>query len=109
MRRLMCQPGMAAACAVAVVTLADAIRWGLYIVETWPASRILTRYWRGSAEHLGPAVAGVWLALWISGRWRPEPGWIDRFGRLLGGFWVLSLVAFGWRFGRWIDALIYSF
>ena len=35
-----------------------------------------------------PAVAGAWLVLVVSGRWRPERGWIDRFGRVLGVLWL---------------------
>jgi len=37
----------------------------------------------------GPAVAGMWLVLGLSGRWRPERSWIDRFGRVLGATWIL--------------------
>lgn len=33
---------------------------------------------------IGAAVAGAWLALALAGVWRPEPGWIDRSGRLVG-------------------------
>src|SRR5262249_20666667 len=42
---------------------------------------------------IGIAVAGAWLALAASGRWRPEPTWIDRLGRALGLTWIaVSLV-----------------
>jgi hypothetical protein len=37
-----------------------------------------------------PAVAGAWLALVLSGRWRPEPDWIDRAGRAFGVCWIVS-------------------
>jgi hypothetical protein len=36
----------------------------------------------------GYAVAGVWMVLAISGRWRPEKSWIDRGGRVLGLTWI---------------------
>ncbi len=39
---------------------------------------------------IGAAVTVAWLMLAISGRRRPESGWIDRSGRLLGTFWVLN-------------------
>ena len=38
-------------------------------------------------------VPATWTALAWTGRWQPEPGWIDRFGRALGVRWCL-LVAF---------------
>ena len=38
------------------------------------------------------AVVGAWMALWLSGSWKSEPGWIDGMGRALGVYWVLSLV-----------------
>lgn len=40
----------------------------------------------------GPTVAGAWILLAMSGRWKSEASWIDRMGRLLGLGWVLSLV-----------------
>ena len=39
----------------------------------------------------GFAVASAWLVLWENGRWRPQPSWTDRLGRLLGLFWVLTI------------------
>jgi hypothetical protein len=38
----------------------------------------------------------VWSILVLSGRWHPEPGWIDRVGRALGMFWIL--IGFLWWF-----------
>jgi hypothetical protein len=37
----------------------------------------------------GAVVAGAWLGLALSGRRRPEPGWIDALGRALGTLWVI--------------------
>lgn len=37
----------------------------------------------------GTAVTGAWLGLAISGRRRPEPGWLDRTGRVLGTGWIV--------------------
>jgi hypothetical protein len=42
----------------------------------------------------------------LSRRWRPEPGWIDRLGRVIGALWLLSLLC-DWRFGRWTLNLTY--
>jgi hypothetical protein len=37
---------------------------------------------------VGIAVIVAWSVLWANRRWRPEPSWIDRTGRLLGVYWV---------------------
>lgn len=39
------------------------------------------------------AVFGAWFTLAANRRWRPEPSWIDRLGRLLGIAWFLSNAA----------------
>ena len=41
---------------------------------------------------IGPSVVCSWALLVIGQRWRPEPSWIDRSGRLLGAFWILWFV-----------------
>jgi hypothetical protein len=46
-------------------------------------------------DRIGFAVAGAWLALWLSGRRRPERMWIDRLGRVLGWLW-LGLIVVLW-------------
>jgi hypothetical protein len=38
-------------------------------------------------------VAVSWATLALSGRWRPEPSWIDRSGRILGVVIILSGLA----------------
>jgi hypothetical protein len=43
------------------------------------------------------AVATAWALLAMVGRWRGEPSWIDRAGRLIGGFWV-ALLPWFWVF-----------
>jgi hypothetical protein len=37
---------------------------------------------------LAAAVAGSWLVLFMDGRWRPEPSWLDRMARCLGLYWL---------------------
>jgi hypothetical protein len=32
----------------------------------------------------------------LGGRWRADPGWIDRAGRALGLFWVATIPMRGW-------------
>lgn len=43
-----------------------------------------------STRNAGGAVAGAWLALAGSGRWRRERGNLDRAGVLLGACWITS-------------------
>jgi hypothetical protein len=40
------------------------------------------------------AVAGAWLVLALAGWWRPEPGWIDRLGRVLGFLWIVPYLVY---------------
>jgi hypothetical protein len=37
----------------------------------------------------GPMIAGAWLALALTGRWRVGPSWIDRVGCLVGACYIL--------------------
>jgi hypothetical protein len=39
---------------------------------------------------VGSALVGAWSIQLLSGRWRPEACWLDRFGRVLGAGWVAS-------------------
>ena len=95
-RRLTRQPGLVACgAAVVAVVLALAIDLGRaarvgMIPSAWTLSfRLL--------EPVGHVVLVAWLVLAVSGRWRLEPGWIDRFGRAIGGSWIaLSLAWAGW-------------
>lgn len=45
-------------------------------------------YFASSAIGTSAAVAAAWLLLYVSGRWRSEPVWLDRLGRGLGTFWI---------------------
>lgn len=97
-RRLTRQPGMMAACATAVVlvsyglligTMALAAREG----ESWSeAATILTLEGFGLHAPLsvGLAVLASWTTLLVGRRWRAEPSWVDRLGRILGVFWICA-------------------
>jgi hypothetical protein len=37
------------------------------------------------------AVGSSWMALIFGGRWRAEPEWIDRLGRLFGAIWIAPI------------------
>jgi hypothetical protein len=39
-------------------------------------------------DECGFSVAVAWLTLALGGRWRPEPSWIDRMGRVLGFYFI---------------------
>ncbi len=51
-----------------------------------------------------PTMAAVvpisWVILVANRRWRPEPGWIDRSGRLLGWAWIAWM--FAWPLFYWL-------
>jgi hypothetical protein len=96
-RRLVLQPGLVAAVA-ALSTLAfesalligsasfdGRFRWaGPDRISDFVANAIVLL-----AHHAGWAVAVSWLTLGLIGHWRPEPSWVDRWGRLLGVTWIV--------------------
>jgi hypothetical protein len=45
-------------------------------------------------EIIGGVVFGAWAALAASRRWRTEPSWIDRFGRVLAMIWIGLLLTY---------------
>lgn len=55
-------------------------------------------YWQ-LPQRIGHTVTVLWLVLIVTGRWRPEPNWIDRLGRFLGVFWILAGIL--WWFKTW--------
>ncbi len=99
LRRLTRQPGFAANAAVILCLLTELV---LVVVSmlAHPAQRLpfVTTMARtlGVSSHMAASgVAGAWLVLALGGLWRPEPSWIDRLGRFLGGSW-LGLFLVGW-------------
>lgn len=90
LRRLVFQPGMAA-CGAVTVWLGFKMLL-LVLMLGVPRQRSLVTAYMGDGAGLiswaAPAVAGAWLVLALSGRWRPERGWIDRLGRALGASWL---------------------
>ncbi len=88
--RLIRRPGHVACCVAAV-----ALGWGLVHAIAGYASRDLNgspfsfqQFWITISVPVGPAVEGAWLVLALSGRWRADPGWVDRLGRFLGCLWI---------------------
>lgn len=87
LRRLTRQPGFVA-CLAAVLSLALSC---LTLIPSLVSAKVRPN----AAEYFllnftaepAFAVFGVWLALALSGRWRGEPGWVDRTGVFLGLSW----------------------
>ena len=76
-RGLLWQPG-----AVAALAVVFGFCWGTGSLVTLLPGRFDAMNAMPSA--IGGSVALAWVALASSRRWRAEPGWIDRSGRLLG-------------------------
>jgi hypothetical protein len=90
LRRVLRQPG-AVACAVATLAMAVDATW---IIPIWVrgASPLKAAYSFVYHFDVGFAVLGGWAVLVLSGRWRPEPSWIDRAGRIIGATWIGAVV-----------------
>ena len=88
-RRLFRQPGTVACVAALLAMLIEA---------GWVASLLAMKSWLMGPDlvfvlhvpQVGFAVVGGWLSLAMAGRWRPEPGWIDRAGRVVGVCWIVA-------------------
>ena len=105
LRRLARQPG-AVACSgvVGQLIVHDILRYPAFIkdwdsdfagwLERWEWMLFHTDYFNHQSC-TAAVVPVLWLLLLAGGRWRPEPGWIDRAGRLVGWSWIAWLVA-GW-------------
>ncbi len=99
LRRALRRPGTIAGCAMLVSLIFSSLDWVLYrgrYALGWApdADWFDANYvW----EHEGRpgiaiAVAVAWSVLVLARRWRPEPTWVDRTGRVLGSFWIGTLV-----------------
>jgi hypothetical protein len=104
-RWLFWQPG-SSSCAVASVALVAA--GSLYLISylvsylsggvpsAFLARRIhedlMPENLTAAATAIGYGVAGTWIALAAKRRWRPEPGLIDRLGRLVGAGWIAMVI-----------------
>lgn len=61
-----------------------ALRW------LFPGNPPLFTAWIGFAETAGVTIAAAWLLALASRRWRPEPGSLDRLGRLVALLWLAN-------------------
>jgi hypothetical protein len=97
LRRLFKQPGMIASSATVFATsifLLKVLFREYYLDVSGSFIFDLHRVWIWRLPWNGEIVAVAWILLWLGGNWRSEPSWIDRAGRVLGGYWVVSGVFF---------------
>lgn len=96
-RRLVLQPGLVAAvAALSVLAIESALMVGSAWFDGrfgWATSTRVAEFAANAvvmlAHHAGWAVGVAWLTLALIGRWRPEPTWLDRWGRALGCTWII--------------------
>jgi hypothetical protein len=110
-RRGLSQPGVAACVASLVALVWASIALGGTLAVDRLASDTLSadpRRWlfhfivEELFAYVGLAVASTWAALLLAGRWRRSADWIDRFGRILGAFWIASGLVWACRRYLWI-------
>ncbi len=92
-RRLARGPGFAAGMA-GIASLLPGLAW-FAAVRHRPGFRrpdAFEQVWLLITSWTAASVAGAWLALILMRRWRAEPHWIDRLGRLLGAYWLVVLI-----------------
>lgn len=90
-RRIGRQPGFVA-CAVATVAMAIEAVWIGALLAMGSRFIHISTIFVSYAQQVSFAAAGGWIALAVSGRWRTEPGWIDRTGCIIGMLWILVTV-----------------
>ena len=93
------QPGFVA-CVAVMVTLVPGLAWFATICQRpgFQGPQGFEQAWAISTHWTSTAVIGAWLGLYLAGKWRPEPSWIDRMGRALGLYWIiLNFVFMGYQ------------
>jgi hypothetical protein len=100
------QPGVVACFAVAVmqvVQFADTLfHWLIigpmgYVIGVGPA---ILSFFEGFNATSAAVVPISWAILIANRRWRPEPGWIDGSGRIVGWIWIAWM--FAWPLIYWL-------
>jgi len=106
-RLLTRQPGMVACSTAAIilslrlVNLVITLIVHVLCVPADPVRGWLSWWFEDAGElplipsEMGCGVAAAWIIQAVGGRWRAEPSWIDRMGRILGMFWI-GTVPFAW-------------
>jgi hypothetical protein len=65
------------------------------LAELVQDGRVRQMFWAIHAmveNSVGFAVLAWWIATALACRWRPEPSWIDRSGRVVGFLWIALLI-----------------
>jgi hypothetical protein len=106
-RRLWSQPGFSACVAAVLGVFLQALETGIGRHAQLTGWVKWDHFWMAFLwvewPYAGPAVAGAWLALAWSRRWRAEPSMVDRLGRLIGICWLIQYFIAEGQFGRWIQ------
>jgi hypothetical protein len=91
-RRIASQPGMIAACAagLALVGIGLLISGVALAAGIEDAGRWMLESSFFLPMFLGMAVVTSWMTLLFGRRWRAERSWVDRFGRAIGCYWVVT-------------------
>jgi hypothetical protein len=103
LRRIFRQPGTAACATVICYSLILMIGvsidgWEFFSDVGW-GEYFCYMFSMLGGHALGGPVAGAWIVLWIGKVGRLEPSWIDRTGRVLGIYWIVSAPFFAPRVG----------
>jgi hypothetical protein len=96
-------PGVAACVGVIVATGISLSFWVHVVIILMPGVGWAWEAWRDLPWEFIPqqivdptppaiAVGSVWAVLALDRRWRPEPAWLDRLGRILGVYWLADAV-----------------
>jgi hypothetical protein len=95
LRRVLSQPG-STACIAATIAIVVEIAWIGSLLAVGSRFIHLSSVFVGYAQQVSFAVLGGWTILAVSGRWRNDPSWIDRAGRVMGMAWiVMTAIQFG--------------
>ncbi len=95
-RRLGRQPGFVACLAgsltIAAILLGHVAERQLSKDENYMPSvvRVSIPFVYYFAQAVSFTIGGAWLTLWLTGAWRAEKFWIDRSGRLVGAWWLIT-------------------
>jgi hypothetical protein len=106
-RKLWRQPGLTACAAANLGVAVQTLYMALYshaALLSWERF-IMGAFWTGW-PNCGSVVAGAWLTLIFTGRWRAEPSAIDRLGRMIGACWLIEFFVAEMPGTRWIVIII---
>jgi hypothetical protein len=98
MRLLLRQPGMVASCGTVIAGSLFVLKVffsSLAVDRPWGLVRLYD-IWMMRLPWSAEVVAAAWILLWLSGNWQSEASWIDRAGRALGVYWVVTGIFFNY-------------